>query len=177
MLVFTNCYFWAVSKQQSIIVNFDKNQFKRFGDKTYLLYILKCSVTNIIKGKNKTEIKLMLQDNKNWQKYYKLNWNFAKNKRSSSSCSGCSDVVDYRKYNFSVLDTSVLEIESIDHVQFENSGLGQIMFKVKKDGATKLIGKNGNTILEQEIISKDGIITMKYNYPDWKETVIGPIWF
>jgi hypothetical protein len=177
MLLFTNCYFWAISKQQSIIVTFDKNQFKNVGDKTYTLYILKCSITNIIKGNNKNEIKIMLQDNKNWRKYYKLNWMLAKNKESAVCCDGCSNVVDYRKYKFSILDTSVLDIENIEHVQFKNSGLGQIIFNVKKDGETKLIGKKGNIILEQEIISKDGIITMKHNYPDWKETVIGPIWF
>jgi hypothetical protein len=177
LLILLNCYYWTISSHKTVLVNFDNNQYKNVGDKTYNLFILKCSINHTLKGKNRDSVRLYLQDKNNWQILGKLNWKYPCDKNSNVCQYGCSDVVDYQKYKMIIQDTSIADIDTIEHVVFENSGLGQIKFNVKKDGETIFIAKKGDCILKTEIISKDGIIKMKYNDPIWRDKIIGPIWF
>ena len=175
--ILSNCYFWTISFQKTALIKYDSNQYAQLGERTYELYILKTNINHIIKSKNRDSAKAYLKNENNWPKLGKLNWIIPHDKNSNVCCYCCSDVVDYRKYKFSIADTSIASINEIEHIVFKNSGLGQITFNVKKDGETELIAKKGKDVLKTELILKDTLLIMKNKQPKWKEKVIGPFWF
>jgi hypothetical protein len=169
LFLFSSCSYIWVTKSETCHIEFDNHQFKAAGDTTYRIYIQK--ENGLIIYKSKTKIPDTLLDSVIKWEEHKINRTFWVIGHGSSE-----EILDYRKYKYEIEDTSVLTIDTIEHINFKESGLGQITFKIKKDGQTCIVAKKKSKVrFRTPIVVSKGIVSMVNKYPKATLYTKGPM--